>query len=309
MGSFRFRLTFYVHTSGLIEHKERTFDFLLPGCRKAVLRCIDGESLSQSKKFELLGGGYATEEDAFEVGRQIRDSLLLCGPKCHIGIDTGRDKIVGLIFSSDIKKRFFDEYGLNTIEDVHGLTVFSEKYPTTWPSASIRLSAAPPNRQDVERFTGLLADIYTKCPKITEKERLALQLYGASHWEKSAKAKFLTLVLAIEVLLEPKERESPAKEVIDELIRYTKKSQLDNKVKNSIVGSLGWLYKQSISQSLREMAERYLGDREYSNMSAKKFITHCYDIRSRLVHKGNINNKEINLSSLASQLDRLVVTL
>jgi hypothetical protein len=311
MSSFQFRLTFYVHTSGLIEHEERTFDFLLPGYRKAVLRCIDSESISKSKKFELLSGGYATEEDAFKVGRRVKDSLLLCGLKLRLGIDAGRDTS-GFILSNGIKKEIFEQHGVKIIEDVHGLTVFSEKYPTTWPSASIRGSVAPANRQDAEKFTGLLSEIYTKCLKLTElteKERLALDLYKASHYEKSAKAKFLTLVMSIEALLEQKERGSPGKEVVDELIRYTKSSRLNNEEKYSIIGSLRWLYKQSISQSLKEMAERHLGDREYGNMSAKKFITHCYDIRSNLLHDGSVNNKEVQLSSLVAQLDRFMSDL
>jgi hypothetical protein len=155
----------------------------------------------------------------------------------------------------------------------------------------------------------MLSALYETAPEISDKERLALELYGASHYEKSDRARFITLVLAAEVLLEPRERENSTKEIVRGLIEYTKGSQLGKEEKDSIIGSLRWLYKESISKSLRDMIERHLGAREYGNMIAKKFIDHCYAIRSKLVHTGKVNTEVIHLGKLASQLKRLLSDL
>jgi hypothetical protein len=117
------------------------------------------------------------------------------------------------------------------------------------------------------------------------------------------------LVLAVEALLELQDRETSAKKVVDYLIEYTKDSQLDKQDKDSIMGSLRWLYKESISKSLREIAQNYLGDRKYNNMCAKKFINQCYDIRSKLMHTGKVDIKVINLGKLAAQLNVFVSDL
>ena len=49
------------------------------------------------------------------------------------------------------------------------------------------------------------------------------------------------------------------------------------------MGSLRWLYDESISRAGRKLASR-LGDRAYIGEPAKKFFTNSYTLRSRLFH-------------------------
>jgi len=116
-------------------------------------------------------------------------------------------------------------------------------------------------------------------------------------------------VLAAEALLEPKERGRKAKEVVDSLIELTNKSELTDQEKESIKGTLTWLYRESISRSLKEMASAFLGDKEYGGLTASRFILHCYDTRSKLVHAGQINEEKVNLGTLAAQLDGFLADL
>lgn len=65
------------------------------------------------------------------------------------------------------------------------------------------------------------------------------------------------------------------------------------------MGSLNWLYKESISQAGRKLADRLTGH-NYMDMDAKKFFTYCYGLRSKLVH-GSVprpTREEVDLASV-----------
>jgi hypothetical protein len=306
MRTYRYRLKFFVHVPGVIQHEERIFNFVMADGNPTTISSMDSKSISKGKEFVLSSGGYNSEEDALNTGRRVRDSLLLSGIKVRMGIDIGEDKANCWVDSS-IKDMMLNEHGIKLIEDVHGLSVYSEEFPVkTFSSSGIHYIYTP---TIADEFTSLLSAIYGTTPKISDKERLALELYGASYFEKSDRARFITLVLAVEALLEPKEREKSAKEVVDELIEYVKKSKLNKPGKDSIIGGLNKFYKESISYSLQEIAENYLSDREYSNMSSRKFIKHCYEIRNKLMHTGKVNVKVINIGVLASQLNLFISDL
>lgn len=285
---------------GVINHEEGTYSFVMAeGNTNTTLSSKDSNSISTGNKFVLSCGGFDSEEDAFNTGKRVKDSLLLSGIKLRMGLDAGRDKARSWLGIS-VKDMMLKEHGVRIIDDIHGLSVYSEEYPILTGSASGVVIFSP---IDAENFTSMLSVLYQRMPEISDKVRLSLELYAASHFEKSDRARFITLVLAIEALLEPKKRKNSAKEVVDGLIKYAKDSQLDDQVKNSFIGSLKWLYKESISYSLQEMAENYLIDRKYGDKSAKNFIKHCYDVRSKLVHNGRVDVEEANIGTLAAQLN------
>jgi hypothetical protein len=299
MITYRFRLKFFVHTSGVIHHDERTLDFLLPKDIRATLSCLDGKSISEGQQLVLSGGGFTSKEDAANVGKQLKDSLLLGGVKSRIGIDVGKDTAISTM-GPDVKNNIFDKYGVKFIDDVHGLMIYSEEHPVQISSVSSPTLYSPAN---AEKFTNLVSALFCANPVLSDKVRLSLELYGASHYETSSRARFITLVIATEALIEPRDRDVMTRKTVYGLIKQVMNSGLGGKEKDSLIGSLNWLYKQSISQALREMAERYLLDRQYANLIASKFISHCYDIRSKLVHKGNVDSDTVHIGALAAQVN------
>lgn len=70
---------------------------------------------------------------------------------------------------------------------------------------------------------------------------------------------------------------------VEQLIAATKASQLEPQEIESLVGHLRGLRNQSISQSGRILAG-YLGSRSYMDKAPSEFFTHCYRLRSSLVH-------------------------
>lgn len=297
MNTYRYRLKFHTHAKGVITHTEKRYLFNLPDGIEIQLSCLDSDSISNSRELVLSSGGYPTEKKAFQLGSAMKNALLLTGAKFRIGIDAGKDKAnCGL--NPAIKKNFLNTHGIKIIEDIHGISVYSEEHPVKVFSTSGIELISPSN---VDTFGSDLCNSFVASQLLTKKQKLALELYGASHFEKSDRARFLTLVLGIEALLDPEDKNNNIKEVIDRLLCYVKESDLKENEKQSILGSLSWLYKDSISQSLRKMAQEYLADKFYNGLTPVKFINKCYEVRSKLVHTGESDNE--NVGVLAANLN------
>ena len=129
-----------------------------------------------------------------------------------------------------------------------------------------------------------------------------MELLTSYHFEISLRAKFLTLILAAEALLEADEKTENVKLLVDKFKSDTNNAKISKEEKASILGSLRWLYRDSISQSLKKMADNYLYDKTYQGMSSRKFIKTCYEARSKLVHTGSLNGTEFNIGTLTSNL-------
>ena len=92
------------------------------------------------------------------------------------------------------------------------------------------------------------------------------------------------LMMAIETMLFPlQDRDEATSAHVRELLSLTREADLPDSEKKSLLGSLEWMLKKSISQSGRRLAASLTG-RTYMNQTPQKFFTTCYDLRSRLVH-------------------------
>jgi hypothetical protein len=300
MNTFRYRIKFLVHFPGKIRDDEIKIAYKLSNNTSLSLSSYNGEKITESTTFVISGGGFSSEEEAFDQGRKIKKSLLISGPILGIGIDAGKDQC-GSSMSTGMKNSMFEKTGVKIIEDVHGLSVYSEEYPTQVLSFS---GSGVVQSWTANQFIETIECISNNLLELTDKEILCLELYGASHFESSVRASFLTLVLAIESLLEPAKRSEETIKHVDLLIKLTNDyCSLSSAEKSSINGSLQWLYQDSISKSLKKLALKYLQHKEYSGLSSQKFISKCYELRSNLVHSGKLKDEKVNLSVYTSQLN------
>ncbi|WP_133126010.1 HEPN domain-containing protein [Pseudohalioglobus lutimaris] len=214
-------------------------------------------------------------------------------------MDVGKDKASGFV-SNYVKDKVFDEHGVVMIDDVHGVTAYSEEYPTTCSSI---FTTGLVNVRNAEFFTGKLIDLISESYALSEQLKLAMELMTSSFFESSSRARFLTLVLAAESILSPEDRSTEVHSVVDELRNVAKSANLSDQEKRSILGTLNWLYKDSISQSLRKMALVHLPNKTYQDLPSHKFIQKCYEARSKLVHSGTVDEEKHNIGTLAANLE------
>lgn len=145
--------------------------------------------------------------------------------------------------------------------------------------------------------------------EFTERESLAFELYGLSHFESAERARFLTLINAIESISENTMRRPEAVKHVEKLIELTRCSGLPDSDIHSMIVSLNWLRQESISKTGRDLIDRVLGDKGYDGKVAKHFFQHCYGVRSDLVHRGKLSDDTVILRTLVSELDQLVADL
>lgn len=138
-----------------------------------------------------------------------------------------------------------------------------------------------------EIFMSAFTQAITIQPQISEREFLAYTLFNASFFQPTADSRFLLLVMSIETLIEPALRSLEAKNHVTSLIEQTKSSSLPIEERNSIIGSLNWLRRESINQAGKRLTTERFGCRIYRDRIASDFFSYCYQMRSTLVH-GNL---------------------
>lgn len=136
---------------------------------------------------------------------------------------------------------------------------------------------------------------------VNERFRTSLQLYSDSHREPSLRAKFLTVVMSLEVLTQPSPKHAIAQGLLDkfeaevnsEIARYDddsdewesleslkreiafrRESSLRSRIRNLVVSSLSYLPPEELSQKAKE-------------------AVWAYDQRSALVHDGSLPDETL----------------
>jgi hypothetical protein len=142
--------------------------------------------------------------------------------------------------------------------------------------------------------TGLTAEPALKAMQDPQVQ-LASLLYADSHFEKSPQARFIGLIGVLEVLKDQRQVSPATQELIDRWIDEVKEPGLPEA--RSLRQRLGYLKTVSISQGIRSLTQRHLGD------EAARNVVKLYGYRSRLVHDGAVTT---DLGSALEQAEALV---
>jgi len=130
----------------------------------------------------------------------------------------------------------------------------------------------------------------------SERLRLALELWSDYHREGSLKARFLTLVMALEVLAPPAPKHEVAQAVIDrwdnelhsELQHYAAGSE-EREAIESLRREVLFRREQSIRSRIRKHILYVVGGVSPRDADATaKMAVHAYDLRGRLLHTGTL---------------------
>lgn len=242
----------------------------------------DDLPISNSDQLALIGSGYQSAEEANTAGSRLQDALMVALARVRVGADFGHRATKGM-FTHDGLKWVEEQIRQRALNNIHGLMVFQSDPKPRFASTNAKMTRGA----NPEAFMTALAEAIHLQPTIAERDLLAYTLFNASFFQPTADSRFLLLIMAIEALIEPILRSSHVQTHVESLIQQTKASSLQVEEKNSILGSLNWLYKESINQAGKRLAVERLGNRVYGDKTAKEFFSHCYQLRSNLVH-GNL---------------------
>jgi hypothetical protein len=282
--TYTFRIRFNRSPTDTIQADASEILLPVPGDEATVaLRApTPTEPLKNAKQMVLVGDGYSTEEEALLAGARYQSALTVALARVRVGAD----------FGARAPKGFFTEYGLEmfaaelgqrVLNNVHGLMTFSSEPKPRFATAN----ATPLRGANPEIFQTAFETSVSATHSLTPREDLAFSLFNTSFFQPTADSRFLLLMMAIEALIDPAMRSVEACEHVDTLIKQTQQVPLAKEERDSMLGTLRWLRRESITQAGKRLAASRLGDRLYLNMPAPVFFNHSYQMRSKLVH-GNL---------------------
>lgn len=261
-------------------------------------------SLREAERFLLRGEGFDTVEQAREAGAYWRSVLERVFARVHISADFGERSLRGGLTSAGISMMEQAGGGARVLNDEHGLMIYESDPQPLFArlEASVRRLASP------ECVRAALEGAIAQHPS-TLRESLAFDLYSASFAVKGiADARFMLLMMALEMLIEQGQHDDTSQRLVDELIAQTQGAELPQKQRESILGALRELRRESIGQAGRRLAAR-LGDRVYADLAPVSFFNRCYVVRSRLVHGDIPRPQREEVDALAATLEGFVADL
>lgn len=272
-----------------------------------ILRALQpGQALQDAEQLVLIGKGYASEVDASEAGRRWRGFAERALARMTIGANFG-DRAPGKYMTPEFLEMLRQEWRVERVlQDEYGMVFETEPWPKFALSTTEVVVGRPAPRlvKAIEKADEIAIDI-------SDQEKTAFDLYSASMFVASlADARFLMLMMALETLIEQQPRSHAAVAHLDGLIQQTVKSGLPQPEIDSLLGSLEYMRRESISAAGRRLVQ-VLGDRTYGEPkeTPAKFFTGCYHLRSQLVHGSHprptfndVNGRVAGLEMMMSDL-------
>jgi hypothetical protein len=280
--TFRYRLKLAPRSS--VNAPETQVVLRIHGPHHVDLASLDQKPLSETHDLVLRASGWSTSDEAEAEGCAHRDWLTIALVRHRIGTYPADVAPKGTFFNIFLRSLEKD-IGAPVLNDSFGLTVFhSEPAPrfASMGGATIIMGVT------ADKLRETFESLCDRPAVLTSRERLAIDLFNTSFLESSSATRLLTLVMAIESLLELQPRSPGVVALIESFLATVSTTELiPSSERNSLAGSLGYLRFESISAAGRAFVSNRLGGRRYLEMSAAEFFTECYDARSRLVHGRN----------------------
>jgi hypothetical protein len=258
--------------------------------QRVTLSAETGKTFSDSKTLRLYGRGYQTEAEARNEADFWCDKFLVAGLRLARGFDMGTFARGG----------GFTKYGLELTSkalgspvrnDIHGVDVFEDNSP--------KFVGVPVATLISTNSLSTLINALEASPLLTRmsgKLRIACELYGISRFSESPRVGFLTLISAVEALLEPQLLDASFVRAVESWIDALPESVRSDE---SFVGRARDLRRESISRSAYRLIASTLTERHAAQFKA------LYRTRSKLVHEGKVERTDFTTErSNAEQLVR-----
>lgn len=304
MSGYSFRIRFNRPPTVFLDIDSAKLEWPLPetGLTLILSSQKPEHTIKNSPTLVFKSDGWPTEIEAEHAADKYLNALMLTLAKLRIGADFGNRGPKSIVTSAGCKL-LSGNSGTRILNDTHGLMLYESNPQPRFASMNMSFERGVPK----EHFEKALNHAIDISRDLTERERISLELFNASFFQKIIDTRFLLLVMAIEALLNPSERNQAAKEHVTSLISETKNNtSLSQEEKKSFIGSLEWLYNESINQAGRKLARRMIGEKKYADKSPEAFFSHCYSIRSRLVHGASPLPTQETIGNVVEQLEFFV---
>ena len=271
------------------------------------IRMISGDTetpLKNCTQVAVLGKSFASENQARDAAEKSKRALLYWAIEQRLGIDFGSRKQRSMATNAYLAM-LEKQHGHPFRNDIHGIDVYEHVEKLKFVSVSGKATVGKHSLRLIDTFQRE----YLSSRQLTEKEVLASEIYASSFFDVSSRSRFITLVTAVEALLEPLKRSDKVEALVEELKATTQKSKIDEPTRESIIGSLERLRHQSIKQAGRMLASHLISDELFDGQSSADFFSRSYDLRSQILHRGTIEDDSVDILHLANVMESFVARL
>lgn len=306
MPTYQFRLRFNMLKGDHINSEQEELELLQTQEGQTIrLRAGSrGTPISASSEIAILGGPYSSPEEATQAATRARESVVVWALRERLGVDFG-DGILRSFITDFGKKHYERELGHPVRNDRLGIDVYESQEGLLFGSREIGVALG----KNAETFFKQMRQTLSAPLGLSEKQMLAAELYSASFFDVSFRSRFITLVTAVEALLDAPLRSNEIQGFVNDAKAKANALVADPATRQAVVSSLEWLRNDSIGQTGRALAERLLVNLEYDGLSAGKFFSHCYRLRSEIVHNGKTSDPTIDLLQLSNACQAFVADL
>jgi hypothetical protein len=306
MPSYSFRLRFNFAEAYRIESDVEEIELLVSplGERIRLRSGAIGTPIKDHNQAAVLGGPYTSKDQARAAAEKSKRALLYWAIVQRLGIDFGDGKQRSGFTNeglAELEKRL----GCPVKNDIHGIDVYEQVEKLKF----VQFNAKATVGKDPPALISTFQREFLNSRQLTEKQVLASEIYASSFFDVSSRSRFITLVTAVEALLEPLRRPDEVEVLVEGLRAKTRESGIDEPTKESIIGSLGRLRHQSIGQAGRMLADRLIPKGFFDGQSSADFFTRCYDLRSQILHRGTTGDDSVDIWHLANVMENFVAEL
>jgi hypothetical protein len=306
MPEYEFRLRFNLADAYRIGADTQEVDLLtLPaGIQLRLRTAVAGTPIKDHPRASVRGGPYPSADEARTAAENAKQALLYWAVEQRLGIDFGDGRQRSVVTEAGLA--YFREQLQSPVRnDLHGIDV----YERTENLRFVAFNASGQAGKSAEVLAQTFGREFAGSRQLTEKQILASEIYSASFFDISHRSRFITLVTAVEALLDPAQRPEPVQKLVAELESATRTSAIHESTKEAVVGSLQWLKSESIGEAGRALCRRLLPDRQYEGRSSSAFFMRCYNLRSQILHRGSLEDRTIDMLSIANTAEGFVSNL
>ena len=308
MPLYDFRLRFNLSEGYRIESDVEEIELLIvPLGERIKLRSgSPGKPIKDHDNAAIIGGPYASEYQARTAAEKSKLAILYWAIESRSGIDFGDRK--------DKSRSFVTKLGLAALEkqfgyplrnDLHGIDVYEHVENLKFVTFGAKVTVGKNLPKLIETFQRE----YLNNRHLTEKQVVASEIYVSSFFDVSAHSRFITLVTAVEAILEQPKLSGEAVALVEEFKAKTQQSRIVKSEMDSIIGRLERLRYQSIKQSGRMLADHFIPSELFNGQSSADFFARSYDLRSQILHHGKITDEKVNIRDLANVMETFVAHL
>ena len=233
MSGYSFRTRFYRSPTDTLNIDSYKWEWPLVEDGRSLVLCSHQKenTIQNSPILVLKSDGWPSESDALKAANKYVNALMLTLARLRIGADFGNRGPKSVVTNAGLDM-IAAKTGCRVLNDEHGLMFYKSEPQPKFVSMSTNMLRGVKK----EHFEKAFSYSINLSREISERERMSMELFNASFFQKSADSRFLVLVMAIEALLEPAERSSVARAHVKQLISVTKETDtLSQNEKDSFI--------------------------------------------------------------------------